>query len=54
MTMRTGPNDVSGVIWPIGEFYFMFFFNPNQYFIVYIVVIHQVCDREAGNDKNGP
>ena len=54
---RTGPNDVSRIVWAIGEYFFYFssfFLNTNLCFMVYTVVIHEVRDREAGNDENGP
>jgi len=50
---RMGPNDARRVVWAIGVFFyisFVFFFtltNILQY-------IHDVCDREDGDDENGP
>jgi hypothetical protein len=54
---RTGPNDASGVVWAIGEYFFIFlrvFLSANYCFMIYTVVIYEVRYREAGNDENGP
>ena len=54
---RTGPNDASGVVWAIGEFYYYFFrvfLYINHFFYIITVVIYQLHDRNDGDDENRP
>ena len=57
--MRKSPNDTSGIIWALGEFFFSFmFFDTNLSFITYIGLksMKYVTRRgmEGDDDKKGP
>jgi hypothetical protein len=52
-TMKTGPNDASGVVWALGELFFFFFvfFNTNYCFLDSNVKIQY---RVSSYNENGP
>ena len=53
--MKTGPNNTSGVVWAISEFFFFlssFFLKLTTVYSVYIIVVYEICDRRGGGGKN--
>ena len=52
--MKTSSNDTSGVVWALGEYFFFLFLILTNAFICYYSIIYEICNREDGNDENGP
>ena len=55
--MKTGPNNISGVVWAISEFFFFlssFFLKLTIVYSVYIIVVYEICDRRGSGSENGP
>ena len=52
MTMKIGPNDVSGIVWAIGEFSSSSFFG--KLINAYIIVVYDVHNWKSSNNENGP
>ena len=52
---RTGPNDVSGVVWAIGEFFLLFSISCFFFNILtkVLLTLYQIRDREDGDKENG-
>ena len=53
---KTGPNDARRVVWTVvSNFIFLrIFLMLIDIFTEYIYSINEKCDKEEGNDENGP
>ena len=53
---KTGPNNTSGIVWAISEFFFSFFIflKPTDIYSIYIMVVYETHNRRGGGNKNRP
>ena len=51
---KTGPNDASGVVWALDEYFiFLFTLMLTNYLLFIQVVTYEISDKDGGDDENG-